>query len=81
MTSMLWLHHLGKVIDMGRIITCKDCTDRVVGCHGTCQKYLEAKAKNDEESKMIRQLINAENDVNDFKSKTVQSTKKRYRVR
>lgn len=25
--------------------TCKDCADRSVGCHGTCQKYLDAKAE------------------------------------
>lgn len=24
---------------------CKDCTDRVMGCHGTCEKYAEFLAK------------------------------------
>jgi hypothetical protein len=27
---------------------CYKCQDRHVGCHGTCEKYLEAKKKHDE---------------------------------
>lgn len=28
---------------------CKDCQDRHIGCHGSCQRYLdEAKAANEE---------------------------------
>ena len=26
---------------------CHYCEDRVVGCHSTCEKYIEAKAKHD----------------------------------
>lgn len=27
--------------------TCKDCTERVVGCHSNCEKYLNEKAEYD----------------------------------
>lgn len=29
------------------IHVCKDCTERTVGCHGSCEKYLRARAKQD----------------------------------
>ena len=28
---------------------CKDCPDRVVGCHSTCERYKEWKAEKDQE--------------------------------
>ena len=27
--------------------SCKDCTERHVGCHSTCEKYISEKAEND----------------------------------
>ena len=32
-----------------KVTVCKDCTDRHVGCHVTCEKYKEQKAKWDAE--------------------------------
>ena len=29
------------------IYPCKGCEDRVVGCHGTCERYLKACAENE----------------------------------
>lgn len=29
--------------------TCKGCTERVVGCHEKCEKYIAYKKKHDEE--------------------------------
>ena len=26
---------------------CKDCPDRQIGCHSTCEKYIEFKKEND----------------------------------
>lgn len=38
---------------------CLGCEDRVLGCHGTCQKYAEARAENErlkeERSKALRE--------------------------
>lgn len=33
---------------------CKDCKDRIVGCHAKCEKYLQFKEENIEESKKIK---------------------------
>ena len=33
---------------MNGITCCYNCTDRVVGCHGTCKKYIDERAKYDE---------------------------------
>ena len=32
---------------------CKDCSDREIGCHATCKKYIEAKKEWDEERKKL----------------------------
>lgn len=29
------------------MFSCKDCTERHVGCHSTCEKYISEKAEND----------------------------------
>lgn len=33
---------------------CKDCTDRKLGCHATCEKYKEYKEKSETINKIIR---------------------------
>ena len=37
-----------------RISVCKDCTDRKVGCHSTCERYIQDKARHDQLRKEIR---------------------------
>lgn len=35
---------------------CKDCTERYIGCHGTCKKYLdEVKAENEKKERLRKQ--------------------------
>lgn len=36
------------------ITCCKDCPDRHVGCHATCERYLEQKATLEEEADRVR---------------------------
>lgn len=36
--------------------SCKDCIERHVGCHSTCEKYLEFLKKNEEEKKLIQEM-------------------------
>lgn len=39
----------------GRVgIHCRNCEDRHVGCHSTCEKYLEAKDKHDTYTKRVQ---------------------------
>lgn len=58
---------------------CKDCRDRSVGCHGTCQKYLEAKAEHEKEAAKIRKITNDQIDADSFKIQSIASTKRRQR--
>ena len=51
---------------MTKFSSCIDCTDRKVGCHSTCQKYLEDKAKNDAERDRIFRIKEAEKDVREY---------------
>ena len=47
--------------DMSRgFKTCKDCPDRHVLCHASCQKYIEEKAEHDDLMQKKRLLNDAE---------------------
>lgn len=36
--------------------TCKDCQDRHVGCHSTCERYINAKRTYEEEKIRINKI-------------------------
>lgn len=55
---------------------CKDCTDRHVGCHSECPKYIAAKEDNDEKKERIREAKARENIIWGFKKKTIAATKR-----
>ena len=38
-----------------KITCCKDCPDRHIGCHATCERYLEQKATLEEEADRARE--------------------------
>ena len=38
---------------MAKIAPCKDCSDRILLCHSTCEKYLAWKYKQDVERQII----------------------------
>ena len=59
------------------ITTCKDCLNRSVGCHGVCQKYLEARAENERKKEWLYQKMDAENDINLYKMSLKDITKRR----
>ena len=66
-----------KVIDMLAITTCKDCLDRTVGCHGFCQKYLEARLENERKKEYLYQKINAEKDIEAYRIKAIEAAKRK----
>lgn len=35
---------------------CKDCKDRHLGCHDTCEKYLEFKHENETYKNLVREI-------------------------
>ncbi len=39
---------------MKKITCCKDCENRELGCHGSCEAYIQEKAKNDEFNRQVR---------------------------
>lgn len=46
------------------INSCKNCKDRHVGCHSTCEKYINAKKEYDELQEKIKKSKYRENDLN-----------------
>ena len=47
-----------------RVGTCKDCTDRKVGCHSTCERYMTAKKEWDAEKDRIDKERGKQSDYN-----------------
>lgn len=82
MNSMPWLRSLGKVIDMASsiFVVCKDCQDRTVGCHSTCQKYQAAKAEYQKSIDAIQKLKDAEDCIDDVKTRSVLRVKRRHGI-
>ena len=66
-----------KVIDMLVITTCKGCQDRSVGCHGVCQKYLEARSENEQTKEWLYQKISAEKDIDEYRIRSIETVKRR----
>jgi hypothetical protein len=61
------------------LFPCKDCGDRHVGCHSSCEKYTEAKATYDKQAAWIREMNSAEEDFMDFKINMVIRTRDKSR--
>lgn len=57
---------------------CKDCTDRWVGCHGTCQKYQEARKNWDKASAEAKKEKKLADELDDYTLRTAQKIRKRY---
>jgi hypothetical protein len=55
---------------------CHNCPDRAVGCHGSCKRYLDAKAEHDRERFEKRDAYLKEKDIKELKFKAVARIKK-----
>ena len=60
---------------------CKDCPDRVIGCHSTCQKYVEAKSKHSVTAEAIQKEKSGLDDYGDYAFRVRQKIIKRYGTR
>lgn len=60
-----------------KITSCKDCTDRTIGCHGRCERYKADKAAFAADAKAKRDFLRADDDYIEFKAITAEATKKR----
>ena len=45
---------------------CKDCPDRKVGCHSTCEAFLKAKANADKIGESIYQKRSKESEISNY---------------
>lgn len=59
------------------LFSCKDCADRVIGCHSSCEKYLKAQ----QILKGIREAKMRENDIDDYTVSFILREKKKKRQR
>ena len=65
---------------MEMIKCCKDCTDRTVGCHSVCPKYLEEKCIHEEKLEEKRHRLNNDRIHKDFvQSGVLKSLRQRRR--
>ena len=68
---------------------CKDCHDRsvqvidnkVVRCHSTCPKYLEARAAHTKKTTEILEAKKVEDGIDDYQVRVAMETKKRFEKR
>lgn len=44
---------------MSQIYVCKDCPDRQIGCHATCQRYIEQSERHRKDLEEIRKQKDA----------------------
>lgn len=58
---------------MSLVNSCRDCADRKVGCHSTCEKYKQFRAKLDE----INEKRHKENDVNNYSWELIRRNRER----
>lgn len=64
---------------MSAIKCCKDCTDRHVGCHSTCKRYIDEKAAYEEKQVEVRKKKHNEYLVTGYEIDTVHRMKKSYK--
>lgn len=46
---------------------CKDCNERHIGCHGYCEKYIEAKIKYEKAKIVVKDIKDKDADVRGFR--------------
>lgn len=60
---------------MKLIAPCKDCKDRVVGCHSVCEKYITYRILKDKENEDREKQAALERDLN-----IIEKNRKRKRI-
>ena len=54
---------------------CLNCTERVLGCHSECKKYIDCKNRNIELNKKRHDFIHLE--INDYKDERIKQSKRK----
>ena len=71
----MWRYRYGSPIKS----TCYQCTDRHVGCQGTCEKYLAARADYDQKTAEAKKKYMADKDADYFVYESISKYRKRMR--
>ena len=58
---------------------CYKCTDRVVGCHSTCEKYISEKAEHDKMKAEQRKAVEMERFLDGLAIEKYDEVKKKWR--
>ena len=61
------------------ITPCKDCMERYIGCHSSCEKYIEWRKEFDEQKKEILKVRIVENEANARRNAGIRKMQKNYR--
>ena len=61
--------------------TCKDCPDRAVGCHSSCERYLEAKAEHEKREADKRAYAMVNLDAREVQRRAMEKLKRRAHSR
>jgi hypothetical protein len=56
---------------------CKDCTDRHINCHSTCERYKAWREELDKRNEKIREVKNRENDIRNYEVEFCRKNKRR----
>lgn len=64
---------------MKQITVCKDCKDRVLGCHSTCERYIKDKERYLKEKEMIEEAKRGEKEIDNYEHKRLSKCRKRYK--
>lgn len=60
---------------------CMNCAERYMGCHGKCQRYLDAKAAYDAKKDAIRVQKERERDATELKAGAQEKAMKRHNTK
>ena len=58
------------------MMSCKQCTERHIGCHADCDKYLKEKYENDSMKRRIRQRLDKDRQQRDWALRTAERKKR-----
>lgn len=58
---------------------CKDCTKRHMRCHSTCLDYLDFRRNKDIENKQIREYLNVDSEMIEYRNKVHEKLSKRHK--
>lgn len=60
---------------------CKNCPDRAVGCHSTCEKYLAAQREHTKQRAEMFKIKSAQDSLDEYRFRVIAGIRERYEKR